>query len=69
MSRFLLVELEEDLTAHRTTQIGVWNSLRLVSGVRSITDLSLVSQPTLDAILYRPEPALRRKRKARHDAG
>jgi hypothetical protein len=68
MSRFLLVELEPDLAERMTTQIGVWNSLKLVNGVRSITDLALISQPTLDAIMLKPTALLRRDEPTAYNA-
>jgi hypothetical protein len=48
MSRWLLVELEEDLAQHYTTRTGVWSSLKQIAGIKSITDISAISRHTLD---------------------
>jgi hypothetical protein len=64
MSRFWLVELDEDLAAHQTTRTGVWCGIKGVNGVASVTDLDAVSRGTLDAMLVPPDKtweAVRRK--------
>jgi hypothetical protein len=48
MSRWLLVELDEDLAAHLTTPNGVFASIKVVSGVVRVVDLSAISRETLD---------------------
>jgi hypothetical protein len=45
---WLLVELDEDLAAQRTTPTGVLVSIMLVSGVVRVVDLSAISRETLD---------------------
>ena len=52
---FWLVETHEDLAALKTTRLGVLNGLLCVNGVRSVTDISMVSRGTLDALLLPPE--------------
>ena len=68
MSRFLLVVLEEDLAAHYTTRTGVWASLKQVSGIQSITDLSAISQTTLDLVLLKPTEALKKEEPTTYNA-
>jgi len=58
--RFLLVVLHEDLAAHRTTLGGIWAQLRLISGIKSITDISVIDRATLDMLCLDPTPALKR---------
>jgi hypothetical protein len=60
VSRFLLVEMEEDLAARYTTHDGVFISCKCVNGVRSVTDLAMIDQVTLDAILRPPSSDLER---------
>jgi len=58
MSRWLLVELYEDLAKHRTTRTGVWSGIKILSGVKSITDISAISRRTADELvgdLFLPE--------------
>ncbi len=55
MSRFWLVELEEDLTAHHTTRTGVWCGVKSVNGVKAVTDVEVISRGTLDALLLPQE--------------
>lgn len=68
MSRWLLVELAEDLAAHRTTRTGAWLSISQVAGVVRLSDLEVVSMETLKQITLPPEQTLlappRRARKA-----
>jgi hypothetical protein len=63
MSRWLLVELAEDLAAHYQTRTGAWLSIKQVAGVRSLTDLEVVSQETLQAITLPPQSAPPPKKK------
>jgi len=51
MSRWLLVELYEDLEKRRTTRTGVWSGIKILSGVRSITDISAISRRTADELV------------------
>jgi len=51
MSRWLLVELYEDLAKHRTTRTGVWSGIKILSGVKSITDISAISRRTADELV------------------
>ena len=67
MSRFWLVELEPDLPSHYTTETGVWCSIHQISGVKSITDLSAISQATLDVILLKPTEAVRAANPSTYD--
>jgi hypothetical protein len=60
VSRFLLVELHEDLAAHYQTRAGAWRLIKQVPGVHTIEDLAEISQATLDAILRPPSPDLER---------
>ena len=55
MSRFWLVELEEDLAALYTTRTGVWCGVKSVNGVKSVTDVEVISRGTLDALLLPQE--------------
>jgi len=48
VSRFLLVEMEEDLPARYTTHDGVLISCKCVNGVKAVTDLECISRATLD---------------------
>jgi hypothetical protein len=52
MSRFVLVEIEPGLDRSRHT--GIWCAVRLIPGVRSLTDISAISAETLNAILWNP---------------
>lgn len=58
MSRYLLVELAEDLAACRTTRAGVWASIMQVGGVYSLTDLEVISRATLDQWLLPQDQSL-----------
>lgn len=66
MSRFLLVTMHEDLASHYTTHDGVLLSCKLINGVESVTDLGMIDQTTLDAILRKPEASTRNRRRRRH---
>jgi len=48
---WLLVETHEDLAAHYTTRDSVWRGIRLVAGVKSITDLRAIHLETLTTLL------------------
>jgi hypothetical protein len=48
VSRFLLVEMEEDLRSRYTTHDGVLISCKCVNGVKAVTDLECISRATLD---------------------
>jgi len=71
VSRWLLVELEEDLAARYTTRTGVFVSVQNVNGVKRVTDISCISKRTADEWLndwYLPDnqvllPGHRRPRK------
>lgn len=52
MSRFVLVEIEPGLD--RSRYVGIWCRIRQTPGVYSLTDLTAISQSTLDMILFRP---------------
>lgn len=52
MSRFILVEIEPELPQYRRR--GIWCAVKQIPGVHSLTDLTAVSQNTLDAILFNP---------------
>lgn len=54
--RFLLVALAPDLAAEHTTVAGVRAGIRILAGVRAITDLAYISQETLDTLLMIPSP-------------
>jgi len=60
MSRFLLVELEEDLAEHGTTHDIAMLGCKYVPGVRSVTDLSAISRVTLDDWLLPADQAMPR---------
>ncbi len=60
MSRFLLVEMEEDLAARYTSHDGVFISCKCVNGVRSVCDLGMIDQVTLETILRPASPDLER---------
>jgi hypothetical protein len=51
VSRFWLVEMDEDLATKGTTRTGVWSGIHGVNGVISITDLEAISSETLDELL------------------
>jgi hypothetical protein len=53
VSRFLLVELEQDLAAERTTWNAAFLSLRQVVGVCSVADLEALSVRTLVDMMAR----------------
>ena len=63
MSRFWLVELDDDLASKFTTRTGVWCGIKDVNGVRSVTDMEVISQVTLDELLLPAEQSLVRPRK------
>ena len=75
MSRWLLVELYEDLGKRRTTRTGVWNGIKILSGVRAITDISAISRRTADELvgdLFLPDDqvlATSPRRRPRKDNG
>jgi len=56
-SEFWLVQLEPDLAARYTTPTGVWCAIMAVNGVRSLTDLRILSLDTLTDFV-RPGPGL-----------
>jgi len=58
---WLLVKTAEDLAKHRTTRTGVFAQIRQVSAVESVTDMSAISQATLDVILLKPTDELKRR--------
>ena len=58
MSRFWLVELDEDLASKFTTRTGVWCGIKSVNGVKAVTDVEVVSQITLDEMLLPPEQSM-----------
>lgn len=66
--RYVLLELEEDLSAHHTTWSGVCAGLRILPGVKSYTDLAYVSQTTLDVILLQPTERVRKEEPAYYKA-
>ena len=51
MNRFWLLELEDDLEAHKTTRTGVWCGVKGVNGVKSLTDLRAITLETLATLL------------------
>jgi hypothetical protein len=58
MTRWVLVELEEELPAYR--QVGLFCAFQQLPGVVSVTDLAAISQTTLDVLLLGPtEPVSR----------
>jgi len=61
VSRFLLVELEEDLAKHGTTHDTAMLGCKYVPGVRSVTDVSAISRETLDDWLLPADQAMPRK--------
>ncbi len=72
--RFLVIEVEPDLAAARTTEKALWWGLQLVPGVRSITDIAFVDPASLRALHWSRQPRYqdacaplkpRRQRKAR----
>jgi hypothetical protein len=58
VSRFWLVELDEDLAAHRTTRTGVWCGVKSVNGVKRVTDMAVISHTTLDECLLPADASL-----------
>lgn len=52
---YLLVELEADLEQCRTTRHAVWLSIKQVAGIRSITDMRMVSPHQLEGICGIPD--------------
>lgn len=54
MTRFLVIELESGL--HSSREVGIFHAVRQVPGVVSVTDLSAISQTTLDVVLFKPPP-------------
>jgi hypothetical protein len=66
VSRWLLVELAEDLAAHYQTRTGAWLSIKQVAGVHSLIDLEMVTQETLRVITLPPsEVPVKKPRRAR----
>lgn len=49
-----MLELEGNLDHSR--EVGIWCAAKHIPGVHSVTDLSAVSQQTLDVVLFRPPP-------------
>jgi hypothetical protein len=49
MTRWVLVELEEELPAYR--QVGLFCAFQQLPGVVSVTDLEAISQTTLESYL------------------
>jgi hypothetical protein len=49
MTRWVLVELEEELPAYR--QVGLFCAFQQLPGVVRVTDLESISQTTLDVLL------------------
>jgi hypothetical protein len=49
MTRWVLVELEEELPAYR--QVGLFCAFQQLPGVVSVTDLAAISQDTLESYL------------------
>ena len=71
MSRFWLVELDEDLEhgTFPTTRTGVWCGVHDVNGVKALTDMEYVSFDALQEIMRASDPDLVRrwrKEKANH---
>jgi hypothetical protein len=58
MSRWWLVELQEDLAERGTTRTGVWSGIHGVNGVRDITDMDAISYETLEELLRPSDPEL-----------
>jgi len=50
MSRWWLVELEDDLAALYTTRSGVWASVHSVNGVKRTTDMEVLSCRSLQEL-------------------
>jgi hypothetical protein len=53
MGRFMLVELERDLDAERTTWNTIFLAIRHVPGVRAVADLEALSVRTLAEMMAR----------------
>ena len=60
-SRFWLVELDPDLSAGPATRYAIWRQIKDCPGVTKLCNLSAIDQVTLDAILRKPTPALKRE--------
>ena len=58
VSRFWLVELDEDLKSKFTTRTGVWCGIKSVNGVKAVTDMEVISRATLDEVLLPPEQSM-----------
>jgi hypothetical protein len=58
MSRFWLVELDDDLESQFTTRTGVWCGIKSVNGVKAVTDMEVISQTTLEELLLPPEQSM-----------
>ncbi len=61
MSRWVLVELEEELPAYR--QVGLFCAFQQLPGVVSVTDLEAISQTTLEGFLLGPTETVSRPSK------
>lgn len=67
IQNFLLVELEPGLDVSRSN--GIVHGIRVTfPGVVSVTDLTAVTQATLDAILMKPTAALKRTNPSTYNA-
>jgi hypothetical protein len=58
MTRWVLVELEEELPAYR--QVGLFYAFQQLPGVVSVTDLEAISQATLEGFLLGPTKTVSR---------
>jgi len=61
VSRYLLVTLAEDLPKLGTLHDVVMIAIKQVNGVQSVTDLTGISQTTLDVILLKPTERVRKE--------
>jgi len=68
MSRFLLVELDQDLAEHFTTRDSVLRVISHTPGVRQVIDLSVISQATLDLLLLAEPVEVQRRRSGKRPA-
>jgi hypothetical protein len=64
--QYLLVELEPEL--HRSRIVGMFHNIKALPGVVSVTDMSVISQATLDVILRQPTETLKRQDPAAYSA-
>jgi hypothetical protein len=62
-SRWVLVEIEEELPAYR--QVGLFCAFQQYPGVVRVTDLQAITRETLDRWLLPAEPAPVKKRHGR----